>query len=131
MKAIVCVDENLGMCFNHRRQSRDALVISDIIKRAEGQEIYMSPYSAMLFEGFDKIVAREDYLECAPEEGVCFIEREDVPKNITELVLYKWNRHYPQDKALGIDLSTGWEKISSEDFVGHSHEKITREEYKR
>ena len=39
MKIIVCLDDNSGMMFNRRRQSRDRVVIDDIIACAQGGEL--------------------------------------------------------------------------------------------
>ena len=49
MKAIVCLDDLNGMCFNHRRQSKDRKLIADIVSRANGEAIWMNDYSAPLF----------------------------------------------------------------------------------
>ena len=48
------------------------------------------------------------------------------------MILFKWNRAYPKDTSLDIDIDgPEWELIDSFDFEGSSHEKITRERYKR
>ena len=38
LKVIVALDDNLGMMFNHRRQSRDRILISDIAEMVEGKK---------------------------------------------------------------------------------------------
>ena len=50
MKVIVCLEDKGGMMFNHRRQSRDRVLIADVVKMADGSKIFISQYSAMLFE---------------------------------------------------------------------------------
>lgn len=40
------------------------------------------------------------------------------------------NRDYPVDLYFEIDLSR-WKKISSKEFAGSSHDKITKEEWVR
>ena len=74
-----------------------------------------------------------DYMVKAGENDVCFIE--DGPysaDNANEIVLCKWNRHYPADKFFDIDLKAlGFKKVSAEDIAGTSHEKITIETYRR
>ena len=40
MKVIICVDQDNGILFNHRRVSRDRRVIEQI--EAENEEIWMS-----------------------------------------------------------------------------------------
>ena len=49
LKVIVALDDNLGMMFNHRRQSRDRILISDIAEMVEGKKIYIDKYSEILF----------------------------------------------------------------------------------
>ena len=39
MTLIVCVDDNMGMLFNHRRQSKDVVVRERILKQAEGKHL--------------------------------------------------------------------------------------------
>ena len=50
MMIIACVDEKNGLMFNHRRQSRDLAVCRDILRECRGKKLYMSVYSARLFE---------------------------------------------------------------------------------
>lgn len=131
MKVIVCLDDRNGMCFNHRRQSRDCAVIADILSSANEAPIWMNAYSASLFEAAENIHVSEAFLTEAPEDAWCFVE--DQPLNrvrarIDALTVYRWNRHYPADRHLDLNLEE-WSLVASEDFEGHSHEKITKEEY--
>ena len=62
---------------------------------------------------------------------VCFVE--DAPlaphrARITCLYVFRWNRDYPADRRLDLDLS-GWERTEQEEFPGSSHDKITLERY--
>lgn len=41
LKVIVILDDNLGMLFNNRRQSRDRVLIDDIIKTVKDNKIYI------------------------------------------------------------------------------------------
>ncbi len=69
----------------------------------------------------------------AGETDICFIE--DGPysaENANEIVICKWNRHYPADKFFDIDLKlSSFKKVKAEDIVGNSYEKITNEIYRR
>ena len=49
MTVIVCLDNANGMMFNHRRQSRDANVVKDILKTINGASLLIAPYSESLF----------------------------------------------------------------------------------
>ena len=42
MTVIVCLDNANGMMFNHRRQSRDANVVKDILKTINGASVGLS-----------------------------------------------------------------------------------------
>ena len=44
LKVIVILDDNLGMLFNNRRQSRDRVLIDDIIKTVKDNKIYIEEY---------------------------------------------------------------------------------------
>ena len=51
MIAIVCLDDENGMLFNGRRQSRDRVVTERIALLAAGKKLWMNEYSAGLFAG--------------------------------------------------------------------------------
>lgn len=124
MRIIACVDNSMGLCFNHRRVSKDQVVIDQI---SQIEPLYVSAYSKTLFPK-GNVVTRFDSLK---DDDTCFIE-DRVPdeRNISEIILYKWNRDYPSDLALHIDLSK-WKRMESIDFTGRSHDTITRERYRR
>lgn len=130
MKIIVCVDDNYGMMFNHRRQSRDSLLISDVVEMAGDYGLWMNAYSAKLFEDEDVLV-EEAFLLRAEEKEFCFVEDQLLQPyldKVNEIILYRWNRKYPADFYLDLDMSE-WKKMDEKEFAGSSHEKITRERY--
>ena len=130
MNVIICIDDNQGMLFNKRRQSRDAKVIEDIASLTD--ELWISPFSEKLFESENiKITLSDTLLEDVPAEDYCFIENQKLKPyecNIEQLIVYKWNRNYPSDFKLDLNLNE-WKLIETVDFAGKSHEKITREIY--
>ena len=63
MQVIVCVDDGMGMLFNHRRQSRDRVLIQRILEITKGKQIFMNTYSAELFEGNENICIDDDFLK--------------------------------------------------------------------
>ena len=132
MILIVCVDDEMGMAFNGRRQSRDRVVCHDIVDMAGGKPILMNERSLKLFDG-------EEGVFCAVRDGfdgigageVCFIEFEPVEKmaeRAEKVILYRWNRRYPADLHCAIPLEK-WKKEETVEFPGYSHELITREVY--
>ena len=129
----VTVDDKMGIAFNKRRQSRDKLLIEDLCKNTEGV-IYVTSYSAQLFEDFsDRIKIVDDPISDCPEGGCCFLELTQISdhvNSISKLIIYRWNKVYPSDKKLGIDMNEyDMRLISSYDFTGKSHDKITKEIY--
>lgn len=133
MTVFVCVDEQLGRAFLQKRQSRDALVVRDVLEASRGQ-LLIHPYSAPLFEAGAAEV-REDFLDAAGEEDFCFSERECLlpfEEKIARLVLYRWNRRYPADFVLDLlPKEHGLHLARRTEFCGKSHEKITKEVYER
>lgn len=123
----VCVDDTMGLQFHDRRQSRDSAVIQDLLEM--GQPVWVHPRSAMLFPE-NALVEDEDYLEKAQAGEWCFCEDTaylDHSDKIEKIVLYRWNRVYPRDLTFAFPGT--WRLAESRDFVGTSHEKITREVY--
>ena len=133
MKIISCVDDDYGMMFNNRRQSRDSKVIEHVLKTVNDKKIWMNNYSKQLFEGQNNIVIDEEFLEKAEENDYCFVENVEISNEkykIDEIILYFWNRKYPADKKFNISLEE-YVLENEEDFEGSSHEKITQRIYFR
>ena len=134
MNVIICIDDNQGMLFNKRRQSKDAKVIEDIMGLTD--ELWISPFSEKLFEDEDIrtnaiIQVVDDALNHAGAGAYCFVENEKLlpyQNDIEQLIVYQWNRKYPSDFKLDLNLNE-WKLIETMDFSGKSHEKITREIY--
>ena len=113
---------------------------------AEGKRLWISPFSKKLFRGKgDYLVIVDDPLQEASEDEAhdkrfmsgqtitVFVE--DLPltpyeKSIHELVLYRWNRTYPFDRKLDIDLSQ-YRLTEKSELAGFSHDIITKERYIR
>lgn len=131
MHIIVCVDDRMGMLFNHRRQSRDRVLTEYLLKRAEGHTLYMSPFSEKLLGAKSGTTVSPDFLREAQPGDYCFVE--DQPLSPWEdamesLILCRWNRAYPGDFFLDLDLKN-WQKAEACEFPGSSHDKITVETY--
>lgn len=137
MKIIVCVDDNNGMMFNNRRQSRDRVLIRDVVENLDGGNLLMTPYSENLFadSGVDAFFMSEYVLDEADPEDYCFIENKALKPyadQIDELIIYRWNRTYPADMHLDIDPEVlSLKLVSTTEFAGSSHKKITKELYKK
>ena len=135
MKIILCLDDNNGMVFNNRRQSRDEKIIEKILDITKKNRLWINKYSYSLFEIFNASNVNVDdlFLSEAPMGEYCFVETSELTnyeKWIEEIIVFRWNRDYPYDKELDIDLSK-WKLINSLEFEGNSHKKITMEVYSK
>ena len=135
MIAAICVDERNGTLFNGRRQSMDREVRRVLLEMAGARPLRVSPYTAGQFapEERSRLEVSPRFLEEAEPGDLCFVEETPlapVADKLEGLVLIHWNRHYPSDRTLDISLD-GRNKISTQDFAGHSHPNITMEVYTR
>lgn len=133
MILIATVDDRNGLTFNNRRQSQDRILREHILEDPMGSKLWMDTYSAGQFNGLPAYVSVNDRWPVLATKGdFAFLEQ---PKEgldaarIEKIILYKWNRAYPGDTFFPINLGKEWKLISTEDFPGYSHEKITKEEW--
>jgi len=148
MKIIVCVDNQNGMMFNHRRQSQDRVLRKRILELTGGKKLWMNAYSQKQFLQVNgnmskeqeqsgqlgqsgQIQADEAFLEKAGPGEPCFVEDRSVAPfagRVERVVLYRWDRAYPADLYWDLSLE-GWTLARREEFSGFSHEIITKEVY--
>ena len=129
MKVIVCLDQNGGMLFNRRRQSRDARVFEDILRYADS--VTASPFSEKLLSAYEVPHTVSEVLASGLNSGYCFIE--DIPllplkDRITEIIVYRWDKIYPADVTLDLPLAE-FKLLSTEELLGNSHQTIQKETY--
>ena len=98
MILISCVENALGLRFNHRRCSRDRAVCGRILERC-GNELWLAQSSVGLFQAFPEAVLHpiSDPSQ-APEGAYCFWEGPAGDVEPERLLLYFWNRDYPSDE---------------------------------
>ena len=138
MKVIYVLDKNNGVLFNHRRQSKDAFLVENIVSKVkqENGTLFVSDYSKELFEGTDvSIQSLADFnLSEAKENDFVFIENEDIQlddyKGELVYYFYKWSSVYPSDKKIELPLNDA-EVIKKETFSGNSHDEIYLEIWRR
>lgn len=136
MNIIVCLDDKNGMLFNKRRQSQDKILRLNIKQFIHHKNLFMNNYSYKLFKDIDtgNIKVSEDFLNSS-NDGFFLVEDKSLKlyeDKINTLIIYKWNRIYPADLHFDINVNNGsWDLIDCEEFTGSSHEKITREIYRR
>lgn len=131
---VLCIDDKNGLGFNNRRQSRDCVLIDRLLKMLPDKTINIKSFSSPLFEEYsDRVNISEDLPDKLKNGEVFFSENLDpapYKDSIEKLILFKWNRVYPSDKKMTLDLSD-FSLINSEDFIGNSHDRITVSEYTR
>ncbi len=129
MNVAVCIDDNCGMLFNSRRQSRDRILIEDFLRTAENNRVFIRSFSEKLFTDMN-VSVNDNCLDEAEENDFCFVEDECIlpfSQKIRKLIIYKWNRVYPSDFCF--EMPDGFTLTETFEFQGSSHEKITREIY--
>lgn len=136
MRIILTLDDDNGMMFNRRRQSRDIAVKEKIAEITAGAKLWMNSYSLGQFrDGGTDVCVDEDFLEKAGEGEYCFVENLGVcgaAESVEEMILFKWNRRYPADFRLDfLPWDHGFCCVKTEEFQGHSHDKITMEVWRR
>lgn len=131
----ICVDERNGVLFAGRRQSRDRLLIADLLKNTNGKRVCITPFSKLLFENDSNVLVCQDLFAEAPDQSICFAEDTSLLSHVEDiqtLILYHWNRHYPADRYLDIDpVKHGFALTERSEFAGSSHDKITKEVYQK
>ena len=133
MKIIVCLDDRNGMLFAGRRQSSDRCLTERICSMTKHSRLWLSSYSAPLFQEAANVCVDEDYLQKAQAGEYCFVERALPAGCISgaeEIIAFRWNRHYPADVRFPAEHLQATEAVQIEDFPGNSHEKITMEVYR-
>ena len=121
MIIILCLDNNNGMMFNDRRQSQDRGLREYIAEMTKGEKVYMNAYTEKLYEEINDPVVCEDFLHKAGKGETCIVDQ------IEEIVIFCWNKVYPSDQVLDVDLEE-WKLAEEEQIEGSTHE-ITKQIY--
>lgn len=133
MILVVCLDDHGGTMFNHRRQSRDRILIADLLAYIGDRRLVVSPYSASLFpaDAPNVAVAENPWAEAGEDDFVFAEDRDPAAawNRVEAVILYRWNRVYPADKWFRGDMKD-FRLCETQEFVGSSHDKITKEVWK-
>lgn len=133
MKLIFCVEKSNGTMLFGKRQTSDKALTEHLLQIIGGSKLWVSKYSSELFKAAKNLIADDNYKDKAGIADYCFIEDKEYNlDSANEIILCRWNRKYPSDTFLNIDrICELFEKVSAENIVGSSHEKITIERYVR
>ena len=136
MKIIACLCTKGGLLFNNRRQSRDRVLMQNLSEYVADGAIFINDFSSSLFLNTDmSAIEVSSPLDAAGENDYVFVENltlSGYESKINEMVIYRWNRDYPADFRLDIKpLDIGLSLVESSEFKGSSHDRITREIYRK
>ena len=136
MILITCVDQKNGVAFHGRRQTSDAAVFRDIFKAADNDMygVEVLEYTQPLWDAFVRAEALPSWHPAfEAESGAIFTELNDCEGYelyYPTVILYRWDKVYPADVILKLDL-TKYHLVEIYEFQGTSHEKVRRETYER
>ncbi len=132
MHIFICLDDENGILFNNRRQSRDKVVIDKIYEIVGDKTLWIGEYSKALFSG--NCIVDDEMLYKAGEDDYCFVENLHLAPHVEKIdtvYIFKWNRKYPSDFKLDITMNSMFHLEATEDFIGNSHERISLERWVR
>ena len=75
MQVIVCVDDNGGMMFNKRRQSRDRVLCEYVMRLSESHQVYMSAILPSYFQKMTGLLFRKTILRKLQEKIFALLKR--------------------------------------------------------
>ena len=123
----VVTDDDGGLTFHERRQSRDRVLRRKLAELSEGRLLWMNAYTAGQFDPFpENAVISDTFLKDAGPDDVCFAENEALlpyAGRIRAVWLFRKLDFIPSEHGMHL--------VSSGDFPGYSHEKITLEVWTR
>lgn len=145
MIPILCLDDNNGLLFNKRRQSQDRVLTKRILSLSQKSRLWCDAYSWKLLDetanegGFPELLSHvTESPDCARKAGdgeyifaEQFTDYASLLSRMEGLILFRWNRVYPRDAVFDASLLSHFSLKSTQEFAGHSHDKITMEVYGR
>ncbi|MBF0579215.1 hypothetical protein IM774_05360 [Erysipelotrichaceae bacterium RD49] len=129
MNAIFIVDQENGLAFNHRPQSRDRMLMDDL-KSLVDEPIQAESYFGRMAASYG--VPITDTLE--DDNGWVLFDHNPTPEEasqIDKILLYRFmDVEYPADQILSLDFSP-FACIAQTEFAGSSHDCIVRKVFER
>ena len=119
------------MAFNHRRQSKDSVIIDKIEQIVKNNPLYCDEYTAELFSENKNI----NIVTQKPSERpyFWFPELKDpapLDENITKIHAFYWDKNYPADVFCSWN-PLKWDLFFSRELIGSSHDVISYREYRK
>lgn len=130
MTILLCVDNNFGIKFNKRRQSKDKEVIRKIYEITKGKRLFIDSFSSDLFEK-NKVEICDKFPQNAIDDDYFFTENPEFCdfSKIDKIILFCWNTVYPSDVKFA--LPKEFKIVTTCEFKGNSHDKITEVIYEK
>ena len=120
MYIIICLDDNNGLAFNHRRQSQDRIVAEDIRKTVGEKKLWITDYSRKLFQAVSNLEISENPKEEAKKGEYVFQELETLDtddEQIEQFIIYrsprKKNKSVGSENGLKMSVSKMSKDITS------------------
>ena len=147
MTIIACIDLRFGLSMNGRRQTRDGVVIHDIIAETENPEVgltvtestarYIMSYLNPVTTNVPLNIVTE-IKPNQPEDSTVFIETAPIKlvhkliSHADRIVLYIWDKTYVHtDYFPDMQKNAAWSLSHVQYFKGDSHEELTKQVYER
>ena len=128
MYIIICLDDNNGLAFNHRRQSQDRIVAEDIRKTVGEKKLWITDYSRKLFQAVSNLEISENPKEEAKKGEYVFQELETLDtddEQIEQFIIYRWNRVYPAD--VSVEIGVEWKLTETLPFLSVSIQLLSQQ----
>lgn len=125
MTVIICVDNNGGILFNGKRQSKNRILrkyLLDIVEK-KNSRIAMSPYTYSQFKEDERKELIDVKDAFSFDEDYIFLERA-IPilwEKVNNLILCCWNRDYPADEYFNLPIGVECILQKTEEIVSDSH----------
>lgn len=129
MTTAITLEDRNGRSFWGKRLSSDREILRKLITMS--RTVYTDKYSyAHIPDGENGNFIIADKNKVLESDSLYWTEIGDIPEETDQLIVFRWNRNYGADRFYN-PLDHGWKMISSEDFPGYSHDKITMETYRK
>lgn len=134
MHLIFCIDDKNNLNFNHRRVSKDEVVMREITNIAAPSTIYIRKGTAKMFDDYwIPYHIWDNNWDSLGKEDFLFLESLPFPPSQTPetIHLFKWNRQYPDGEKMPEGYLEGYEQESEKRFKGKSHPEIILETFRK
>lgn len=132
MTVIICLDNNGGISFGGKRQSKDRLFRKFLLDKAEKEkfQISMTPYSYGQFKEDERDELIDVKEAFSFDESCVFLERKTlIPwERVDTLIICCWNRDYPADEYFNLPIGVECILQKTEEIVSDSR-TLTIETY--